>query len=538
MLTFVRLLLGQLARDRWTTPMWILGIAALGWAAATAVASEFTAESDRTAIVTVASINPAFLFLRGTPDGTSVGGLVFFQAFSFMAVLAGLMSTFLVVRHTRADEELGRAELVSATPVPRAAPLVATILLGVLANAVLSLLVTAGLLAAGLGGEGAVNTGLAVGAVGAVFVGVAAVLAQLVSTSRTANGAAAGMVGVAFVVRGIGDALGTPSADLLHVESSWVSWLSPIGWAQQTDPFTDANPLPLLIHAVVALALGASAIAIRNRRDIGWSLVGERVGRQHATRWGRTLPGLAWRLQRGALLGWCLGGAALGLIAGILGPVVADVAADNTSLAELIGRLVPGSQPAILDVFTAALMGISGVLAAAAGVQAVLRLWTEESEGRGELVLSASVGRVRWLLTTLTVGFSSVVTVALTTGITAGLAVAASSGVMTLGSLIVAALAHVPAALVFVALTAVVLATVPRLTTALGWGLLIAGLVVGQLGDLLRLPGWLQAMSPFHHSAALPVESFDPAATLILLSIAAALGAVATRGYRRRDLTS
>jgi ABC-2 type transport system permease protein len=538
MASLVRLLLAQLARDRWTSPIWILGIAGLALAAASAVATEFADEGDRMAIIAVASINPAFLFLRGTPDGSGIGAVVFFQAFSFLAVLAGLMSTFLVVRHTRADEELGRAELITSTPVRRAAPLAATIVLGTVANAVLALLATAGFIAGGLAPRGAAVAGLAVGAVGLMFVGVAAVVAQLVATGRAANGTAAALVGLAFVVRGVGDALGDPSTDLMRVESSWVSWFSPIGWAQRSRPFSDADPGPLLGLAAVALLLCGAALVLRSARDLGWSLVGERDGRATATRWGRTLPGLGWRLQRGALAGWCIGGVALGLIAGTLGPVVADVAADNTSLAELIGRLVPGAQqPGILDVFTAALLGIAGVLAAAAGVQAVLRLHTEEAEGRGELLLAASVSRTRWLLTTVLVACTSVLVVAAASGLAAGLAVAAGGGgVASVGELTVAALAHTPAALVFVAVAALALAVLPAATALLGWGLLTAGLVIGQLGDLLRLPDWLQAASPFSHSAAMPLEEFDPATAGILLAVTVALAGTATVLYRRRDL--
>ena len=65
----------------------------------------------------VAAVSPAFLFMRGLPDGTGIGAVVFFQGYAFTAVLAGLMSTFLVIRHTRTDEELG-AEIVGAARSP------------------------------------------------------------------------------------------------------------------------------------------------------------------------------------------------------------------------------------------------------------------------------------------------------------------------------------------------------------------------------------------------------------------------------------
>ena len=122
----LRLVLFQARRDRVTLPVWILGTTLLSFATSTAVATQFGDEASQVAILTLAASNPAFLFLRGLPDGTGVGAVVFFQGYAYTAVLAGLMSTFLVVRHTRSDEEPGRADLLGAVPLPRAASLVAT----------------------------------------------------------------------------------------------------------------------------------------------------------------------------------------------------------------------------------------------------------------------------------------------------------------------------------------------------------------------------------------------------------------------------
>lgn len=537
MRSIVRLFLAQLARDRFTTPIWVLGITALGVAAATAIANEFSVEGDRTAIVMVASASPAFLFLRGTPDGTSVGAVMFFQSYSFMAVLAALMSTFLVVRHTRTEEESGRAELVSSTSITRTAPLIGTLLLGGFANVVLSLFVCIGLMLAGLPARGSVVAGLAVGAVGAVFVGVAAVVAQLVVTGRAANGITAGAVGIAFVLRGIGDALGEPTDDLLHVRSSWWSWLSPIGWGQRSSPFGEIDVKILLVPVTAAVLLAAVALILRQRRDLGWALVSWDRGKEGASAWGRSLPGLLFRLHRGSLAGWCAGVAVLGLLAGALGPVVADVTEGNASVTDLIGRLVPGIQPDITDVFLAALLGIAGVLAAAAGVHTILRLRAEETEGRGELVLSTSVTRARLLLTSLAFAVASVVLVAAVCGVAADVARAVTMrSTAELGVLTAAAFAHVPAALVFVSLTAVVFATIPRATVALGWGLVVIGLILGQFGDLIGLPEWIQDVSPFRHSSAVPAEDFQFVPAAVLTGIAIALGSAATALYRRRDL--
>ncbi|CAN5525807.1 exporter of polyketide antibiotics [soil metagenome] len=533
------LLAAQARRDRWVLSIWILGIGVLGLAVGGAISSQFADESERASIVALAAANPAFLFLRGLPDGLSVGAVAFFQAFSFMAVLAGLMSTFLVVRHSRADEELGRAELLGSTPMRRSAELTATLLLGVIANALLCVVVAAGFIAGGMPIGGSIVAALAVGSVGLFFVGVAALVAQALPSGRGANGVAAALVGGAYLVRGIGDALGTPNTDLTHVTPNWLSWLSPIGWGQATRPFSEPTLTPLLLALAAFVVLAAMALVLRSRRDLGSSLVPERAGSARARLGGRSALGLAWRLQRATLVGWCVGVAVLGSIAGGLGPVIAEAVAGNASLSNLIASLVPGTQADVVDIFTAALLGIAGVLAGAAGVQAVLRLRSEEAEGRAELLLATPLSRARWVGATLMVATVSVLAVCVVVGAVTGVAIAKSNGdSFEVARFTGAALAHAPAALVFVALTALVFALAPRLTIPLGWGLLVLGLVIGQFGNLLQLPEWLQDVSPFHHSSAVPVENLNVTAALILIGIASVGALLASLAVRRRDLAS
>ena len=535
----LRLVLFQARQDRVTLPVWILGITLLSFATSTAVATQFGDEESQAAILTLAASNPAFLFLRGLPDGTGVGAVVFFQGYAFTAVLAGLMSTFLVVRHTRSDEELGRDELLGAVPLPRAASLAATLVLGTAANLLLAVFVAAGFVAAGLPAGGAFAAGSAVGTVGVFFTGVAALAAQVLPTGRGANGAAAGLVGAAYLVRGVGDALGTPSADLLHVASAWPSLLSPIGWGQRARPFTSPDLAVLLVLLAAAAALGTLALLIRRRRDVGASLLPQRNGREHAGVGGRSFVGLAWRLQRSAVVGWCVGAAAIGAVAGALGPLVSETVSSVAPIRDLIARLVPGGQAGLVDVFVTALLGIAGVFAAAAGIQAVLRMRAEETEGRAELLLAAPASRARWLGANLLTAAVSAALVAATTGAAAAVGLGLS-GIADgqAWSLVPAALAHVPAALVFMAAAAVAFALVPRLSIVLGWGMFAAGLVLGEFGELFGLPVWLQDASPFRHSSAMPVEPFNQGGALGLLAIAAAGAALAAYCLRRRDLTS
>ncbi|MFD3444683.1 ABC transporter permease [Microbacteriaceae bacterium 4G12] len=485
----------------------------------------------------VAAANPAFLFLRGTPDGTTPGAVFFFQGFAFVAVLAALMSTFLVVRNTRAGEDSGRAELIGALPLRRDAPLVATLAVLCLAVVALAVGVTVALAAVGLDAGGAARTGLATAAVGLVFGSVAALAAQVMPSSRGANGLSAAVVGCAYLLRGIGDALGRPDAALTAVDRGWPSWLSPIGWAQATSPFGRSDWVPLLPALLLAFALAMTAIVVQRRRDIGSSLLRERPGRATATPVTRSALGLALTLHRPTLIGWGFAAAALGCIAGALAPTVADAVAGNAGLRDLIARLLPGTRAEAVDVFSTAILGISGLLAAAAGVQAVLRARSEEAEGRAEVLSSTRLRRASWLLGHVLVGAASVLVVAVAAGAAAGVAflVTGNGGDRVLGSL-GAALAHVPAALVLVAASALLYATVPRFCVSAGWLLLVLALVAGQLGDLLSLPGWVRDLSPFSHSSALPLEPLDVLAVLVMCGIALAGVVVAALAFRRRDV--
>ncbi|WP_411733778.1 ABC transporter permease [Paeniglutamicibacter sp.] len=467
----MRLADGQARRERVLLPFWILGIAFLGLVTASAVSTQFGDETDRTAIIAVAAANPAFLFVRGLPDGTSLGAVVFFQGYAFTAVLAGLMSTFLVIRHTRADEELGRAELIGSTTHRRAASLGSTLLLGTAANLVLAAAVATGFVAARLPVVGSVTAGAAVGAVGLFFVALSAAVAQVMPSGRSANGAAAGLVGAAYLLRGVGDAFGIPSADLTQVTGHWLSLLSPIGWGQRSRPFSVAEPTPLLVLMGAAVLLAVASMLIRSRRDLGASLLPERAGKEHAGLGGTSLLGLAWRLQRPAFIGWCVVAAALGGIAGGFGPVVTDAVSGSDTLRELIGRLIPGSRAEIIDVFTTALLGIVGVLAAAAGIQTILRLRVEEVEGRAELLLSTARSRARWLGANTVLAAASVAAVALVAGSAAAISLSlTASGNRPPGLMLGAALAHVPAAIVFLSATAVAFAIAPQDQCSSGMG--------------------------------------------------------------------
>jgi ABC-2 type transport system permease protein len=531
----LRILLQQIRRDRITLPIWILGTVLLLTTAANSVVSEYGDAEGRSAILQVALVTPALLALRGIPNGDTLGSAVHFQSFAFLAVTIGLMNTFLASRHGRADEEKGRRELLAATPISRLAPPVATLILGVIANGIFVVLATLGYQSAGLDAGSALLSSTALGVTGLAFLALGILAGELTATSRAANGVGAVIVLGAYALRAGGDALGTANLDDLTLTPAWPSWLSPIGWGQQTMAFTDDDWTPVGWIAALAVVSVAIALVVHARRELGASLLPERSGRASAGLGLGSPFGLAWRLQFPTLLAWTAGSALLGLALGSLVTAILNSGVDNPQI-EAILESLGNTQGDLADALIPALMAIVGLLAAAAGLQAVLRMRDEEADGRAETVLTTPRSRHGWLLAFTAVGALSVLVVLVATGLTSAVGFLALGDQDRAWLVFGQALVQAPAALIFVAATALFVGLVPRAAIALGWGVFAIGVGVGMFGGLLGLPDEVVDASPAANVPVLPTDDWVP--TIVLGAIVVGLDALAAFAFRRRDLVT
>ena len=530
----LRIFLQQVRRDRLTLPIWIVGTALLLTVAANSVVGEYGDAEGRAQILTIALATPALLALRGIPNGDSLGSAVHFQSFAFLAVTIGLMNVFLATRHGRADEEKGRRELLLATPISRLSPLLATLLLGVIANGLFGVLAAGGYVSVGLDASGAILSATALTVTGLAFLGLTMIAGELTATSRAANGVGVVIVLAAYALRSAGDALGTADVAKLTLTPAWPSWLTPIGWGQQTLAFTDDvwwPVAPILGLAVVSVAV---ALVIHSRRELSASLLPERSGRATARASLGSMFGLAWRLQWPTVVAWAGGAALLGLALGSLVTAISGI--DNPQIEAILESIGHTGKAELAQSLIAALMVLVGVIAAAAGVQAVLRMRDEESEGRAEAVLTTPHSRGGWLLSSTAVAGVSVLVVLVATGVASAIGFAAvgesDSGWLALGQAIVQA----PAALTFVGLTALLVGLLPRAAVALGWDLFEIGVGIGLFGGLLGISEDAQKVSPFVNVPALPTDDWVP--TIVLGVIAVGLAVLGAFALRRRDLVT
>ena len=459
-------------------------------------------------------------------DPSSIGALAMIKTGSIGAVFVALLSIVLVVQHTRADEEAGRTELAGGTALGRLAPLAAALGLVLAANIGLALLTAAALTASGLPAAGSLAFGCAWGGVGLAFAAVAAVAAQLTTGARAATALSAVVLAVVYVLRAVGD---TASAD----GPRWLSWLSPIGWAQQFRPYAGDRWWVLLITLGFAGAVAGAAFLLRARRDLGAGLLPARAGPARAVAALGSPLGLAWRLHRGALLGWTVAFAAVGVL---VGGMASDVSGflNNPNARDLITRL--GGEKALGDAFLAVEFGFLALLASAYGIQVVLRLRSEETGLRAEPVLAAAVGRVRWTLSHVAVALAGTTLLLGVAGVTAGLAYGARAGDLSEAWRVVAAgLVQLPAVWVLAALVVAAFGLAPRFVVV-GWVALAGVVLLGELGPLLELPQWALDLSPFAHVPKFPGAAFSLVPVVALTAVAALLGAAGLSGIRRRDI--
>ncbi|MFK4087643.1 ABC transporter permease [Kribbella sp. NPDC020789] len=512
-----------LRRDRIVMPLWIVFLCVIPVSYAATYGDLFPTAESR---LTYAN-NAGFITLYGELAGTSLGEFVTWRL-GFVPLMVGLIGLLTVIRHTRVEEETGRSELLGSSVVGRHAGLAAALLTSFGANVVLGGLLALGMHSQDLPWAGSVALGLEFASAGWLFAAVGGVAAQLTANAGTARGIAIGVLGASFVLRATGDTSAHTDGPL-----AWLSWLSPVGWAQRIHPYGDNRWWlgGLMLVATVVLVVVAVQLAVR--RDVGSGLLPARLGPAEG-RLGSPL-GLAWRLHRGLLVAWTIAFALLGLLFGGVAEGVGDMMRDDPKIQEMFQRM--GGAGALIDSFLVGVMTIIGLIASAYAVQATLRLRAEESSGRAEPVLATAIGRLHWAGSHLLFSLLGPAVALLASGVAAGLAYGMAVGDVgqQLPRLIGAALIQLPAVWLLAALTLALFGLVPR-ASQVAWAGPAICILIGLTSAGIQLAPWVTDISPFTHLPALPGGSVSPAPLVILLAITAALTAAGLSSLRHRDL--
>lgn len=509
---------------------WGLAIGLTAAASAVTYADSFPTPASRAQLAATTAGDPSLAVLLGPIDeiGT-VGGYTVYKGFVFLTTIAALWAIFATTRLLRGEEDAGRWQLVLAGSArPGDATAAALAALGA-AIAVVTVLITVIVAAAGrdpavaISPIGAVRYAASIALVAAVFVGVGAVASQLARTRRAANGLSALVFAAALLVRMVAD-----SDPRLH----WLRWLSPFGWSERMRPLTAPSSIPLLPAAAMTGALIAASIALAARRDVGAGLLARAEhGRFRPRGLGSTWT-FALRQERNVLIGWILGATATGVFLG--------------TLAQITTRAVPASMQTTLDKLgiqggltrqyvSVSFLLVATILALLPASQ-IAAAADEELSGRLPHLLAQPVGRDRWLAGRLVVAALAIALAGLVAGLATWAGATARGVDLSLATLVAAGLNTVPTALLVLGIGALVLVFAPRAASTVVYALVIWSLVVDIVAPLLTSAGWLADLSVFQPMALAPAEPIDAATTTAVLALALVGGALACVLFHRRDL--
>lgn len=523
-----RLLRLALREDRLRIALWTAGLTGMALVTVPSVEAAYGGVEGMQARAQVAG-NAATVLINGptfTGPGQVTLGSVVASELGMMTFLAvAVMSILLVTRHTRAEEDSGRTDLVRSLANGRFAPTVAALGSMAIANSAVGVGLFFALQGHDLAVIDLVAFCVSVVAAGLVFGALAAVTAQLADHARAATGVALTVLGSSYVLRGIGDVRDP-------VDGTALSWVSPLAWLQQVRPWVDLRWWPVAVTLGTTVALVAIASVLGARRDLGAGLVPSRPGRRHGPWWLASPAGLAWHELAGDVVAWSAGLGGFAILLGAMTSTMVDAMADIPMVREWMAL----DPEAVTETLLAAMASYFTLGTAAFAVTAALHLRHEEASGTAALAVVDGPGRLRWLLSWLLVVCGATLLVQLAGGLGLGMGVAIDGGDWSAPLALAGdALVTWPAALVFVGLVFALFGVVPRLV-ALAWAVVSWAMFVAIFGTLIDLPTWAMDLSPVEVAPRLPYEEISAGPLVVLTGLSIALCVVGVAGFRRRDL--
>ena len=523
----------MLRRDRLWLPIWVLALSALTAYFANAIA--VVMDSDSLQAMTAFAKNPVMALITGPGyglDQVTIPRFIVGMYGVFLMIGAALMSILTVSRHTRAEEQTGRAELVRASVTGRHTQLIAALVLTVFMN----LLLAAGM-AAAFGFSQAepdswsatVLFAVGIGAVGCVFAAVTAVTVQLSAFARAASSMAGAVLALSFVLRGIGD--------MSHVSGGsldWLSWFSPLGWAPQTAPFTLDRWWPLLYSAGLFAVLVVVAVVLQSRRDLGAGIVAERLGQSQAGLLLSTPPSLALRLQASSLIWWSLSMLVMGVVFGsFTGPMDEGAAGMPPEILAIMG-----GRSGIVDGYLGYMALYFAIIVSAYAVIAAGGLRSEEAAFHTEPVLATAVSRSGWLASWAAVTLVGAGWLMAMAGLGEGVGAAVSMDDWSLlWPTLLGHLAQTPSIWALLGFAYLLYGFAPRLMSV-SWIVFAASAVLALFGGLMQLDDAILDLSLFTHIGQYPAQEISAEAVLWLVGITVVLVGAGMVGFRRRDLVT
>lgn len=511
-----------LRRERLIAPLWILLLVSLAAGQANRYAQNFPTARSVADFAREMSANKALTAFAGEVYSPTIAGMAVWKNADAIYTILALIVLLTVVRHTRKEEETGRAELVGSAVVGRLAQLTATVIVTSASVVLAGLLTAVGMLKMGFDATGSLAFGAAVAGVGLAFTGVAAIAAQLTESARAAVGVGAIVLGVSYTLRFVSDGSGVQA----------LKWVSPQGWSHLVKPYGTNNVAALLLSTALFCLGLAVAYKLAAGRDLGHGLIPQRPGPAGSK--SLTSPiALAWRLQRGLLAGWTIGYAVAGLVFGALAASIPQVSKQGASVQEFFNRYTASPDATTTDAYLWLILLSLGYVAALYPLVSLLRLRAEETSGHAELLLAAPVSRLRWAVSHLVFAMGGSALIMVVAGVSMG-ALAGSPGKVLAGALV-----QIPAVWVLAGVGVLAFGLLPKAAAAVSWASFLFVNLFGEvLGPIIGLDYWVAKYFVPFPNLPMVVSGGEFSATplAVMIALTAVLAAAGLAGLKRRAI--
>jgi ABC-2 type transport system permease protein len=512
--------------------IWGLAFGVLIYTEINGYGTNFPTQESRERFAETFGANPGLTAVTGPGRQLdTLEGFVAWRTFGLVMVLGAVWGLLAAGRLLRGEEDAGRWELLlSGRTTRRQAAMHA---LGGLAVgwaglwAIVSAFTVLGGVTSdpGLSVSGAIFYSTAIVTSAGIFLVIGAVASQLGRTRRQANGLAASVLAAAYLVRLVADSISG---------LAWLRWTSPLGWIENLEPLTGSRLTPF-VPVILLVAVGSvSSVVLAGSRDVGVGALPPRGAATPSTRSLDSAVGLSLRLERWVAVAWIGGIATLATVFGIVARTAASADIDDSAVEETVARL-GGEGEAVVTWIGYELVYIGALIALAAAGQ-VSAMRAEEAEGHLDNLLVRPLDRRTWLLGRLGLAAAFVVALGLAAGVGAWAGIGWGSGDLSFVRMLGAGLNTAVPGLLVLGLGALVVGVVPRVASALTYGVVLWSFIVFVTGPTTSAPQWFLDTSLLGHLGPVPASPLDWFVILVYV-VAAGLAAVGGQiAFDRRDL--
>lgn len=516
-----------LKREKKYFIIWFISLILLTVGQAQSLADMYPTAEDR-AEVARSMDNPAIIALMGLPYGKNnytMGALLSQQTLLFAAVALAIMNIIFIIRNTAADEEKGISDTLLAFPVGKQFQIAASLLVSFAVNVVFSVAISIGLCSLKIDGidtKGSLAFGAVMCAAGIFFATVSAILAQISPTNSI--GLSFGILGVSYFVRALGD-----------IGSEVIACISPLGALMRSQVYVKNGFAPILIVLIVSLVFAAGAVWLNTKRDYGSGIFVNKTKKKTTSDFLRSPLTLAVRLLFVSTVAWIVGFLIMGFSFGGMLEEIKSQLEKNDMMKQIF---ITDDNTAILDQFISVMTSITSIIATVPSVLAILKIRTEESSGRMDIIMSHKVSR------SSIIGSYFFIAIIISVILQLVFAVSMWSGGMTvlkdpikLSYFIKAAISYLPAIWLTIGLFTLMIGVFHK-------GIMLAWLYYGYsvfviyFGSMLKLPETASKLTAYGNISNVNIDGFNSTSIICITLIFAVLSVVGFIGYKRADITN